>query len=100
MSGNILVDCPVCKSTLEINPRNRKVLQHWKRSPEESRDLFDRAAKVKRREEAIRGKKIDDVVHEMDEKKRKIAEGFDDAVKKAKREIDEGKIPENPLDMD
>ncbi|MBI5367895.1 MAG: hypothetical protein HZA54_12720 [Planctomycetes bacterium] len=102
MKKTLLVHCPLCAGTLEVDAASGKVTQHWRaEAAAGGGDVFARkAAAVKERERRAAETDAASIARRLEEDRERRVSAFDDKVKRAKKAIDEGERPTNPLDLD
>ncbi|MFH1023870.1 MAG: hypothetical protein V1809_10850 [Planctomycetota bacterium] len=100
MASVIQVTCPCCRTTLEVNPVNGRVVQHWKpvRHDAGADVLEDTLQKIRADKEA-RGTLFESAKDKLGEKKKKAEDLFKKEIERLKTE-DDGTPPMNPMDLD
>ena len=100
MSKLVQVTCPCCRTTLEVNPANGRVIQSWQSVKKSgSGDVLEDTLKKIQSDKSARATLFESAKDKLGEKKRKAADLFEKEVERLKKE-DDGTPPLNPMDLD
>ena len=102
MSKTVYVTCPHCDAFLEVNIANGKVVRSFEadKDADKNEDKLQAALKKMKSQDATREERFESTKKEMNDKKDKLAQLFDEERKKIKEEGDI-KPPEHRLfDLD
>lgn len=93
MAKTLLIHCPRCQGTLEVDVEGGRVVRHWAKKPEKAaEDFASLAEQVKRRAE----EGLPDVSKVLEEQQRRRDADFE----RAKRKLQEEPPPESPPAVD
>lgn len=98
-SATFEIECPCCQATLQVDPAVKAVISHKeKERPHTLEDITAGVAKLKQQEsqrDAVFQKQVD----AMKSQKDVLARKFDELLKQAKADPDQGP-PRKPFDLD
>ncbi|MBI3272931.1 MAG: hypothetical protein HYZ53_28340 [Planctomycetes bacterium] len=101
MKKTLLVKCPLCGGTMEVSAESGKVVQHWTQAASTGgKDLGTQLEKVRERQRRLAATDEGEIARRLEESKKKGESAFDERVRKARKAIDDGERPENPMDLD
>lgn len=101
MSKHLIVGCPFCHGSMEVNSETGEVLQKWEPSnlSKSSEDRMSDALKKIEESKKKRATLFDQTKSELENKKRKSEDVFEKEVKRIKKEGIVEK-PLNPFELD
>lgn len=97
MNRTIYVDCPCCGARLEAEAESGKVVRHWK-TPKKKESLEDTLRRLEKEKDEHAGF-FEKAAGQMEAKKRKAREAFEQGVEKIKKE-GLGERPIRDIDLD
>ncbi|HNW43014.1 MAG TPA: hypothetical protein PKI19_00815 [Elusimicrobiales bacterium] len=98
--GTFLVDCPCCKTQLEVDGKTGKVLRHWAKSQlKEGGDPMQEAFKKMKEDKSRLDSYFSNAGKTMEEKKKELENKFEQEKKRIKDSGDTSR-PINPMDLD
>lgn len=98
--GTYLVDCPCCKTRIEVDKKTGKVLRHWdKPVVKPGGDLIQEAFKKMKADKSRLDDYFSGAGKSLEDKKKELDEKFEKEKKRIKDSGDTSR-PENPWDLD
>lgn len=96
----IFIDCPHCKSRLEVETKTGKITQSWKEDDlKKSKDFIKDALKKQEEEKSRLDKYFEGAGSEMQKRKKDLFKQFDKEKKRIHKQKDYSR-PDNPMDWD
>lgn len=101
MKKTLRIECPFCKSTVEVDALSGAIIDKWKKHEvDPSKDQMKEALERVGREKSERAAKFQQAKNGLGRKKKMIEDAFKEKLKKVKEEGDDGKPPLRPIDLD